>query len=235
MATKTEGERALADLEAGKFSFEMVDAIRAHVSNLETEIQRVSGMHERAVNQFRQQEYTISRLEAELRKLNANIYALLKANALTEIAVREAKRGAVKFVEFLPVAGKYAEEGLTETLAYLRTVDFKAKFEKLQAHPMTEKTLREIERLAAKFVEYLPVARRHAEEGLKKAQSYLSTVDLKAEFEKLKAQPLTDKTLRESQRLLLKARENLPVARKQVAAAAEKASAYIADLHKKVA
>ncbi|MBM3577006.1 MAG: hypothetical protein FJX40_04930 [Alphaproteobacteria bacterium] len=235
MATKTEGERALADLEAGKFSFDMVDAIRAHVSNLETEIQRVSGMHERAVNQLRQQEYTISRLEAELRKLNANIYALLKANALTEIAVREAKRGAVKFIEFLPVAGQYAEQGSKKALAYLSTVDFKGKFESVKAHPITETALREIERLAVKVAEYLPVARKHAEEGLKKAHAYLSTVDLKAEFEKLKAQPLTDKTLSESQRLLLKARENLPVVRKQVAAAAEKASAYIADLHKKVA
>lgn len=235
MATKTEGERALADLEAGKFSFEMVDAIRAHVSNLETEIQHVSGMHECAVNQLRQQEYTISRLEAELRKLNANIYALLKANVLTEIAVREAKRGAVKFIDFLPVAGQYAGQGSKKALAYLSTLDFKGKFEELKTHPLTEKTLREIVRLVIAVGEHLPVARKHAEEGLKKAHAYLSTVDLKAEFEKLKAQPLTDKTLRESQRPLLKARENLPVVRKRVAAAAEKASAYIADLHKKVA
>jgi arsenate reductase-like glutaredoxin family protein len=235
MATETEGERALADLEAGKFSFEMVDAIKDHVSKLETELLRVSALHESAVNELRQQEYTISRLEAELRKLNARLYTLLKANVLTEIALREGKRGAVKFVEYLPVAQKHAEESSKKALAYLSTVDLKSEFEKLKAHPMTETALRVIERLAMKFVEFLPVARKHAEEGLKKALAHLSTVDLKAEFEKLKAHPLTDKTLRESERLLLKARENLPVARKQVAAAAGKATAYIADLHKKIA
>ncbi len=56
MATKREGERALADLEAGKFSFPMVDAIRDHVNKLETELQRVSTLHDGVVNQLRQQE-----------------------------------------------------------------------------------------------------------------------------------------------------------------------------------
>ncbi|KAF0119790.1 MAG: hypothetical protein FD148_3718, partial [Methylocystaceae bacterium] len=40
MATNTEGERALADLEAGKFSFPMVDSIRDHVNQLDAELQR---------------------------------------------------------------------------------------------------------------------------------------------------------------------------------------------------
>lgn len=211
MAMKLEGKRALADLAAGKFSFEMVDAIKDHVGALETELERVttemerfSALHARAVNEARQQEYKIFRLEGELRALNARVYALLKANALTEIAVREAKRGAERFVEYLPVARKHAEEGSKAALAYLATVDFKGKFEALKAHPMTEKALREIERLAIKVGEYLPVARRQAEEGSKKALAYLSTV-------------------------------GLPAARTQLAAVVEKASAYIADLHKKIA
>lgn len=120
MATKTEGERALADIESGKLSFPMVDAISDHVNKLETELQRVSTLHERAVNQLRQQEYRILRLEAGLRKVNARLYALLKANILTEIALRETKRGTLKFVEFLPVARKQAEEASKAALPISR-------------------------------------------------------------------------------------------------------------------
>lgn len=213
MATKTEGERALADLEAGKFSFHMVDAIRDHVSKLETELQRVtaelsrvSALHDGAANQMRQQEYTIFRLEAELRKLNARLYALLKANALTEIAVREAKRGAAKFVEYLPVARKHAEQGSKAALAYLATVDFKGKFEELKTHPLTVKAL-----------------------------AWLANFDPAAEWTKLKTHPLTQKALSGLQTLLLKAQEYLPVAQKQVAPLVDKATAYFERLHKKVA
>ncbi len=224
MATKTEGERALADLAAGKFSFEMVDAIKDHVSALDsellrvsTELQRVSALHERAVNETRQQEYAISRLEADLRKLNARVYALLKANALTElalrqanafmaIALREAKRGAATFIEYLPVARDHAEAGAKSALAYLSTVDVKGAFEKARAHPATQKAL-----------------------------AWLADLDLRAEWKKLKTHPLTQKAWSEAQPALLKAKDYLPIAKKQVVAAAEKTAAYIADLHKKIA
>ncbi|HEY8212571.1 MAG TPA: hypothetical protein VIG36_00340 [Methylocystis sp.] len=224
MATKTEGERALADLAAGKFSFEMIDAIKDHVSALDsellrvsTELQRVSALHERAVNETRQQEYTISRLEADLRKLNARVYALLKANALTEItlrqanafmaiALREAKRGVATFVEYLPVARDYADAGLNSALAYLSTVDVKGKFEKAKAHPATQKAL-----------------------------AWLADLDLRAEWTKLKTHPLTTKAVSELQSALLKAKDNLPVVQKRIAALVEKATAYIAELQKKAA
>lgn len=211
MAMKLEGRRALADLAAGRFSFEMVDAIKDHVGALETELARVrteaertGAQYERAVNAARQQEYRIFRLEGELRALNARVYALLKANALTQTALNSAKRGAASVIDYLPVARKHAEEGSKAALAYLATVDFKGKFEALKAHPATEKAQREIERLAVKFVEYLPVARKHAEEGSRKALTYLSTT-------------------------------GLPAAKTQFAAFVEKASVYIADLQKKVA
>ncbi|MGD9542981.1 MAG: hypothetical protein AB7F41_08440 [Methylocystis sp.] len=213
MAEKTEGERALDDLEAGKFSFDMIDAIRGHVDNLEselqqvrTELQRVSALHDGAANQVRQQEYAIFRLEGELRKLNANIYALLKANALTEIAVRETKRGVATFVEYLPVAGKYAETGARKALAYLSSVDLKGKFEELRTHPTTEKAL-----------------------------AWLTNVDLRAEWTKLKTNPSTIKALSALQSALLKAKEYLPVVQKRLAALVEKTTAYIAELQKKAA
>ncbi|MGJ0533621.1 hypothetical protein [Methylocystis sp.] len=213
MATKTEGERALADLEAGKFSFPMVDAIRDHVNQLDAELQRartelqsVNSLHEGVVNQLRQQEFTILRLEGELRKLNARLYALLKANVLTEIALRETKRGAVKFIELLPVARKHAEEGSKAALAYLSTIDFKAKVEAAKAHPLTEKTL-----------------------------AWLANLDLRAEWTKLKTHRLTTKAISELQSALLMAKDNLPVVQKRIAALVEKATAYIAELQKKAA
>ncbi len=211
MAMKLEGRRALADLAAGKFSFEMVDAIKDHVGALETELERVrteaertGALYERAVNAARQQEYKILRLEADLRMANERVYALLKANALTQTALGAAQRGVATVVGYLPVARDHAEAGLKQTLAYLATVDFKGKFEALKAHPMTEQALREIERLAGKLVEYLPVARKQAVEGSKKTLNYLSTT-------------------------------GLPAVRTQLAAIVEKASVYIADLQKKVA
>lgn len=213
MATKTEGERALADLEAGKFSFPMVDAIRDHVNQLDAELQRartelqsVNSLHEGVVNQLRQQEFTILRLEGELRKLNARLYALLKANVLTEIALREMKRGTVKFIELLPVARKHAEEGSKAALAYLSTIDLQAKVEAAKTHPLTEKTL-----------------------------AWLANLDLRAEWTKLKTHPLTTKAISELQSALLKAKDNLPVVQKRIAALVEKATAYIAELQKKAA
>ncbi len=213
MAMKLEGRRALADLAAGKFSFEMVDAIKDHVGALETELERVrteaervGAQYERSVNAARQQEYKIFRLEADLRTANARIYALLKANALTQTAVGEAKRGVASVVEYLPVARKHAEEGSKAALAYLATVDFKGKFEALKAHPATKKTI-----------------------------AWLANVDVPAEWTKLKTHPLTKKALSELRQVLLKAKEYSPVARKQIVALVEKVTAYIAQLQKKAA
>ncbi|MFO1124659.1 MAG: hypothetical protein U1E25_04785 [Methylocystis sp.] len=210
---KPEGKRALADLADGKFSFEMVDAIKEHVSALEIELarvtmeaERVGALHERALNQNRQQEYTISRLEAELRKLNARVYDLLKANELTQTAVRAATRGAEKFVEYLPVARKHAEAGSKAALAYLSTIDVKTKFENFKAHPLTQKAL-----------------------------AWLADLDVQAEWTKLRTHPLTKKALSELQHGLLKAKEYSPVVQKQIAVAVEKATAYIAERQKKAA
>ncbi|MBM3551106.1 MAG: hypothetical protein FJX45_04930 [Alphaproteobacteria bacterium] len=213
MAMKLEGRRALADLAAGKFSFEMVDAIKDHVGALETELERVrteaertGAQYERSVNAARQQEYRIFRLEADLCAANARVYALLKANALTQTAVGAAKRGVESVVEYLPVARKHAEDGSKAALAYLATVDFKGKFEALKAHPMTEKAI-----------------------------AWLAELDVQAEWTKLKTHPLTQRALSELQQGLLKAKEYSPVVQKQIAVAVEKTTAYIAERQKKAA
>ncbi|MBI5013745.1 MAG: hypothetical protein HZC06_13945, partial [Methylocystis sp.] len=165
-----------------------------------------NSLHEGAVNQLRQQEFTILRLEGELRKLNARLYALLKANVLTEIDLRETKRGAVKLIELLPVARRHAENGSKAAFAYLSTIDLKAKVEAVKAHPLTEGTL-----------------------------AWLANLDLRAEWTKLKTHPLTTKAMSELRPALLKTKDYLPVVQKRIAALVEKATAYIAELQKKAA
>lgn len=206
MATKTDIELALAELEAGKFSFRMVETVKDHVASLESEVTRMSSVSESAANTLRQQEYTISRLESDLRKANARIHTLLKANALTEITVRETKKGAVMVRDYLPIARQHAATFSKQALAFLSTVDLKAEFEKARAHHLTQKAL-----------------------------AYLASFDARAEWTKLRTHPLTEKALREAQPLIAKAKEYMPVVQKQVSALVDKASAYIAELQKKTA
>lgn len=210
MATEMEIQTALANLEAGKFSFRMVDAIKDRIATLESELSSVSVLHADAVKDLRQREFTISRLEAELRKANASVHALLKANALTELTVRETKRGAVMIRDYVPVAREHTVALSKKTIAFLSSVDLKAEFEKLKVNPQAQKAL-----------------------------AWLAALDLTAEWNKLKAHPLTEKALRELQSLFAKAqavaKQYAPGAQKQISALVEKVSAYIAQLNKKAA
>lgn len=206
MAAKTDIELALADLEAGKFSFRMVETIKSHVATLEGDLGRVSDAYESADKTLRQQEYTISRLEAELRKVNARVHALVKANALTEAAMREAKRCASLLSDFLVIARRYAIALIKKAFDWLSNLDLKAGFERVKSHSLTQK-----------------------------AQAAFANFDPQAEWKKLKAHPLTEKALRELQSALGKAQEYAPVAQKQAAMLIEKATAFIANLNKKAA
>jgi len=88
MASKMEIELALANLEAGKFSFRMVDAIKDRLEKLESEVALLRGLHGELMNDFRHQQLANWRLEGETTRLNAKIHSLLRANALAEKAVR---------------------------------------------------------------------------------------------------------------------------------------------------
>lgn len=210
MATKTDIELALADLEAGKFSFRMVEAIKDHVGALERDLAQISSAHASAGNTLLQQEYAISRLEADLRKANGRIHALVKANALTELAMRETKKGAAVVRDYAPVARDQAVALTKQAIAFLSSVDYKDGFEKAKSHPLTQKAL-----------------------------AALANLDVKAEWAKLAAHPLMQKTLHEAQPLLARTRamaqEYAPIVQKQTAALVDKASAYIATLNKKAA
>lgn len=206
MATKTDIELALADLEAGKFSFRMVETIKDHVGTLESDLAEISSAHLSAGNTLRQQEFTIARLEADLRKANGRIHALVKANALTELAMRESKKGAALVRGYAPVARDQAVSLTKQAVTFLSSIDYKGEFEKAKSHPLTQKAL-----------------------------ASLANLDVKAEWNKLAAHPQIEKALREAEPLLAKAKEYMPVVQKQTAALLEKASTYIATLNKKTA
>ncbi|QGM97959.1 hypothetical protein [Methylocystis parvus] len=204
MAAKTDIELALTELEAGKFSFRMVEAITNHVTALENDLARVNETNESAARMLREQEYTISRLEGELRKVNARVHALVKANALSEAALRAAKRGAAVLSDVSVIAGEQAVALSKKTAAWLSTIDLAAEFERAKSYPATQK-----------------------------AQAAIANFDPQAEWRKLQSHPLTDKASRELHAAWLKAEEYLPVVQKQLAALVEKSTDFIANLNKK--
>ncbi len=89
MPSEMKIDMALAKLEGGKFSFQMVDAIKNHVSKLERELEVTRRLHVSAVRELRVREYANWRLENELQKLNTRINAILRVNILTEKAYKK--------------------------------------------------------------------------------------------------------------------------------------------------
>jgi hypothetical protein len=184
MASKLKIEHALADLEAGKFSLRMVDAIKDHIDKLENELKVVSALHASAINDLRQQEFANWRLEGELKKLNAKIHALLKANMLTEKALRAMTPVVHKMGEHLQFARKSVSNSLEKATAYLSTVRVEGELKRLNAkiHALlkanmpTEKAFREMTPIALKMGEYLRVARASVTASLEKVTTHLSTL-----------------------------------------------------------
>jgi hypothetical protein len=120
MSNKMEIDAAMAQLEAGKFSFQMVDAIKDHVARLEKETDVLRACNSDALSEMKRQEYAIWRLETEACRLNAKIYALLKVNAISELVCRESAVAAVKLREFLDVSAKAAQKALERGVADIK-------------------------------------------------------------------------------------------------------------------
>jgi hypothetical protein len=106
---------ALANLEAGKFSFRTADAIRTHIEKLERELATARDSELDLGRKLQLREYANARLEAELRKSNATIHALLRANKLTETActytavlAEEAKKSLEAFAQYAAQSSKRA-------------------------------------------------------------------------------------------------------------------------------
>jgi hypothetical protein len=84
MANKMDIEAALAQLEAGKFSFRMIDSIKEHIEKGESELNVIRDMHATAMREIAIKDYAIYRLECELIKTNTRLNNTIRANALVE-------------------------------------------------------------------------------------------------------------------------------------------------------
>ena len=184
MSEKMKIDVALANLEAGKFSFRMVDAIKDHISRVENELAVVHGLHASANLDLKRQELANWRHENELRRLNAQIYALLRANVLTEKAYAGMAFGAMKMGAYFEVAMKFAAAALAQVIADVKSgklqsqcVDSAAKiYALLKAIMPTQSTLEEIKPYAQKTREYLAIAWKFVAAQSAKASAYLATL-----------------------------------------------------------
>ena len=184
MSDKMKINVALANLEAGKFSFRMVDAIKDRISGLENELEVVRGLHDRAIRDLKLQEIANWRLEAELRKLNAKIYALLEANLLTEKAYAGMSFAATKMGAYFEVSKKFAAEALARVMADVKSgalqskcLDAAAKiYALLKEITPTQGALEGMKPYVHKTGEYLEVAWKFVAAQLTKVSAYLATL-----------------------------------------------------------
>jgi hypothetical protein len=178
MSNEMKIDVALANLEAGKFSFKMVDAIKDHVSKLESELEVLRGLQDSAIHDLKKLEYANWRLEGDLTKLNAKVYALLRANMLTERACLESSRLAAKareaVGEMVRLAGTSWEWAKTELNAENRAILL------LEAKKATEKARREATPYAIKAGEYLDVVKKWVAATQEKATAYISALNKNA-------------------------------------------------------
>jgi hypothetical protein len=182
MSDKLKIDVALANLEAGKFSFRTVDAVKGHISRLESDL--VHRLHANALADFKRQELTNWRQEGELRKLNATIYALLRANMLTEKAYEGTTSLVIKMAEYFQVSRKFAGASFGRAMAILKSGKLKSQAADATSwiHALLKETLPTkdaLERMTpyvSKAVGYLEIFKKYAGAYLEKASAYLSTL-----------------------------------------------------------
>ena len=124
-------DKALKDLDQGKFSFQMVDCIREHIQKQREELIELEGFKTRAKTDLAQYELKTIRLEQDLRVANTAIVRLLKTNALLEQGIAATKYGVARFAEvaapkirqfaveaqpYAIEAGKYAQAALWKAI-----------------------------------------------------------------------------------------------------------------------
>lgn len=178
MSSQIHIDVALAKLEAGRFSFQMVDAIKDHIARIESELQTTRSLHAEAIQDLQRQEYAVWRLESEVQKLNATIHGLLRANLMVEKADRAAVVARTKMVEYAAISKKYALETARRVAdeAPSLLADAKARVLTIQAELLNEKTVAGIEPYLRKAVEGYEVSRKRAHLIAERASAYLSTL-----------------------------------------------------------
>ncbi len=125
MSNEMQIDVALTHLEAGRFSFRMVDAIKSHIDKLERELAVAQDLHSHAIRDVKRQEYVVWRLEGELKKSNARVYALLKANRLTEAACIHAMTLGSEAKAYAETFAKMAAAFFAQAAAKLNDAKFR--------------------------------------------------------------------------------------------------------------
>ncbi|HTO80058.1 MAG TPA: hypothetical protein VMJ31_09830 [Methylocystis sp.] len=167
MASNMEIELALTNLEAGKFSFRMVDAIKDRLEKLEKEVTLLQGLQGGLLCDLRQQQIANWRLEGEATRLNAKIQSLLKANALAEQASRATASVASRTGESLRLLQERATPAATRMLE--KSIDAMAV--------LAVKLIRFVHKAgspAAKMEESLEILKKQANASLEKTSSQIS-------------------------------------------------------------
>ena len=168
MASNMEIEVALTNLEAGKFSFRMVDAIKDRLEKLEKEVTLLQGLQGELLCDLRQQQIANWRLESEATRLNAKIHSLLKANALAENASRATASVASRTGESLRLLQERATPTATRMLE--NAIDAMAV--------LAVKLVRFVHKAAgspaAKMEESLEILKKQANASLEKTSSQIS-------------------------------------------------------------
>jgi hypothetical protein len=123
-------DKALKDLEGGKFSFQMVDCINRHLQTQQEELEVLESFKAGATTELAKYELKISRLERDLKIVNGAILRLIKTNALLEEGIAATKYGVVKFGEVavpkIQLAAVEARPYAIEALKYTWTAVLKA-------------------------------------------------------------------------------------------------------------
>jgi len=183
MSNRVQIDVALAQLEAGKFSFQMVDAIKDHISRIESELRTTRALHAEAEDALLRQRGALWRLEREVQRLNARIHDLVRAKFLVEKTERAARVAFARMGEHAGVVTKHALETAQGIAAGLKSGELRAPLAEakgkalaLQARIFDEKTLAEVEPYMRRATESLEAARKHAQLLLDRATAYLSTL-----------------------------------------------------------
>lgn len=174
-------DMALINLEAGKFSFQMVDAIKEHVARLENELEVLRAQHTDVLHDLKRQEYANWRLEGEVRKLNARIRVLVKLDRLAEKASRGSatmiltlKAFSINSVQFAKSAFGQAIDDLESGRLESRLVAANSKIRAvLEANLPSQQAARA---MASNAGENITILGKRLGNFLEKAAAYLSTL-----------------------------------------------------------
>ncbi|MGE5368802.1 MAG: hypothetical protein ACM3PD_04285 [Chloroflexota bacterium] len=181
MSDQMKFDVAMAQLEAGKFSFQMVESIKERLDGLEKEMEALRASHADAINEIRRQEYANFRLEAEARKLNGRIYALMKANAFSELFCRESAVLAAKLGEYMSLSADIARKALEWAVEEVKAGKPQAEVAKASAavlafareHAPTEQQISEF---MAQMGPYLEAGKKRVGPAIEKVTAYVSNL-----------------------------------------------------------